>query len=128
MQLPYSPLGMHICCHESFLWVVDLASVIGSTTHSQRLDSAWKQTQKLCVACTGVALRTQACSTAGMYGQAFATRLQHVCDAVLELEAVSDESDVVQLIPDPARYSEPREINCSLTVVKSTCQLVHHQI
>ena len=50
------------------------------------------------------ALCTQACSTAGMYGQAFAARLQHICDAVLEIEAVSDESDVVQLIPDPARY------------------------
>lgn len=32
-----------------------------------------------------------------------AVRLQHLCDAVIALEAVAEDSGVVKLAPDPAR-------------------------
>ena len=32
-------------------------------------------------------------------------RLQHLCDAVIALEAVAEDSSVVKLAPDPARYA-----------------------
>lgn len=31
-------------------------------------------------------------------------RLQHLCDAVIALEAVAEDSSVVKLAPDPARF------------------------
>ena len=40
---------------------------------------------------------------AGFYPASFCARLQHLCDAVLELEAVSDASSVTRLVSDPAR-------------------------
>ena len=42
---------------------------------------------------------------AELYSGSFAVRLQHLCDAVLQLEAVSDASSVVRLAPDPTRHA-----------------------
>ena len=40
---------------------------------------------------------------AGLYPASFGVRLQHMADAVVELEAVSDASSVTRLVPDSAR-------------------------
>ena len=41
---------------------------------------------------------------AGLYSPSLTARLAHLCDAVIGLEAVRDDSDIVRLIPEPARY------------------------
>jgi len=41
---------------------------------------------------------------AGLYSPSLAMRLAHLCDTVVGLEAVRDDSDIVRLIPEPARY------------------------
>ena len=43
--------------------------------------------------------------TAGLYSSSLTARLAHLCDSVIGLEAVRDDSDIVRLIPEPARYS-----------------------
>ena len=40
---------------------------------------------------------------AEVYSPSVAVRLQHLCDAVIALEAVAEDSGVVKLAPDPAR-------------------------
>ena len=40
---------------------------------------------------------------AGLYSPSLAMRLAHLCDTVVGLEAVRDDSDIVRLIPEPAR-------------------------
>lgn len=42
--------------------------------------------------------------TAGLYSASLTARLAHLCDTVIGLEAVRDDSDIVRLIPEPARY------------------------
>ncbi len=44
--------------------------------------------------------------SAGFYPASFAVRLQHIADAVIELEAVSDASSVTRLVPDAARCAD----------------------
>ena len=41
---------------------------------------------------------------AGLYSPSLTLRLAHLCDTVVRLEAVRDDSDIVRLIPEPARY------------------------
>ena len=41
---------------------------------------------------------------AGLYSPSLTARLAHLCDTVIGLEAVRDDSDIVRLIPEPARY------------------------
>ncbi len=41
---------------------------------------------------------------AGLYSPSLTMRLAHLCDTVVGLEAVRDDSDIVRLIPEPARY------------------------
>lgn len=41
---------------------------------------------------------------ADVYSPSVAMRLQHLCDAVIALEAVAEDSSVVKLAPDPARF------------------------
>ena len=43
--------------------------------------------------------------SAGFYAASFAVRLQHLADAVVELEAVSDASSLTRLVPDSARWA-----------------------
>ena len=45
------------------------------------------------------------CMRAGFYPTSFSARLQHLCDAVLDLEAVSDTSSVTRLVSDPSRWA-----------------------
>ena len=52
---------------------------------------------------------------AGLYGPSLAMRLAHLCDTVVGLEAVRDDSDIVRLIPEPAR--------CCLLLLTSDHQL-----
>lgn len=40
---------------------------------------------------------------AGLYSSSLTMRLAHLCDCVVGLEAVRDDSDIVRLIPEPAR-------------------------
>lgn len=44
--------------------------------------------------------------SAGFYPASFAVRLQHLADAVIELQAVSDASSVTRLVPDSARCAD----------------------
>ncbi|KAL3163286.1 hypothetical protein ABBQ32_009681 [Trebouxia sp. C0010 RCD-2024] len=39
---------------------------------------------------------------AGLYSSSLTARLAHLCDTVIGLEAVRDDSDIVRLIPEPA--------------------------
>jgi hypothetical protein len=39
----------------------------------------------------------------GLYSPSFAASLQHLGDVVVSLETLGDDSDVYQLLPDPAR-------------------------
>jgi hypothetical protein len=39
----------------------------------------------------------------GLYSPSFAAALQHLGDVVVSLETLADDSDVYQLLPDPAR-------------------------
>ena len=41
---------------------------------------------------------------AGLYSSSLTARLAHLCDTVIGLEAVRDDSDIVRVIPEPARY------------------------
>ena len=41
---------------------------------------------------------------AGLYSSSLTARLAHLCDTVVGLEAVRDDSDIVRVIPEPARY------------------------
>lgn len=42
-------------------------------------------------------------SLAGLYSPSFTAALQHLGDVVVSLETLADDSDVYQLLPDPAR-------------------------
>ena len=42
-------------------------------------------------------------AAAGLYSLSLTLRLAHLCDTVVGLEAVRDDSDIVRLIPEPAR-------------------------
>ena len=47
---------------------------------------------------------TELCSmSAGLYSSSLTARLAHLCDTVIGLEAVRDDSDIVCVIPEPAR-------------------------
>lgn len=48
-------------------------------------------------------LSTMVWVSAGLYCSSLATRLTHLCDTVIGLEAVRDNSDIVRIIPDAAR-------------------------
>ena len=43
------------------------------------------------------------CVPAGLYSSSLIARLAHLCDTVVGLEAVRDDSDIVRVIPEPAR-------------------------
>ena len=63
---------------------------------------------QLCQVRTKVFMRahTQALNlNADMFSGSLGARLQHLCDSVVQLEAVSEASSVVRLVPDPARFA-----------------------
>jgi hypothetical protein len=41
--------------------------------------------------------------TAGMYSESFQVQLQHLCDIVLCVQSLADNSDIHRLLPDPTR-------------------------
>lgn len=40
---------------------------------------------------------------AGMYSESFQAQLQHLCDIVLCVQSLADNSDIYRLLPDPTR-------------------------
>ena len=65
---------------------------------------------------------------AGLYSPSLTMRLAHLCDTVVGLEAVRDDSDIVRLIPEPARYClllHPPEHKVQSIGVFTFCVLRH---
>lgn len=59
-----------------------------------------------------LSLLKKCCGLVDLYGDAFAERLMHLSDAVLVLEAVKDDSEILGVIPDPARSAFLHSANC----------------
>lgn len=51
---------------------------------------------------------------AGMYSESFQTQLQHLCDIVLCVQSLADNSDIYRLLPDPTRYAGRCFLGCHL--------------
>jgi hypothetical protein len=49
------------------------------------------------------ALARLPCPSTGLFPEAWVARLQHLCDAVVSLETLADDSDVYRLVPDQTR-------------------------
>lgn len=64
---------------------------------------------------------------AGLYSSSLTARLAHLCDTVIGLEAVRDDSDIVRVIPEPARYVNNLPflaLQCATSVCSSHMDLV----
>eukprot|EP00775_Hariotina_reticulata_P012661 gene12661-12788_t len=57
-----------------------------------------------------VAATVAAAAAAGMFSTSFASRLQHLADAVFSLQCLADNSDVYKLLPDAASASALLEV------------------
>lgn len=57
-----------------------------------------------------------------MYSESFQAQLQHLCDIVLCVQSLADNSDIYRLLPDPTRYGvvvrqQPTLLHCDASTL-----------